>query len=336
MLEGRSKAIIIVIAVTFALSLATVSLRCWVRLRLVRSFGWDDGFMVLAMAFNVSFAICGLVGASFSIGRRLMDLDNPIHDAQMGLLCWYLGQISYILTTTAMRQSIVFLLFRFTFERAHRIALYLVSFFSFAVGMIFLFFTIFQCRPVQFYWHRLTMEGRCLDINMLINIVYFYSSVAAACDLTIGVLPALLIRHLRVSRRTKIGVAIILGIGCVSSAAVLVRIPFLTSLKSVEFLYATYHVSIWSNLEASLGIIAGSLAPLRPLARIIHDAFMSLKSRLHMVKINGIPVVSRQGQKIQLRSYPATDEGTSRGSENRSGVAQGIPSLPDPQTFVVP
>lgn len=48
-LEGRSKAIFVVTTVLFAISFVTVCLRCFVRLKIVRSFGWDDGFMVLAM-----------------------------------------------------------------------------------------------------------------------------------------------------------------------------------------------------------------------------------------------------------------------------------------------
>jgi hypothetical protein len=113
-----------------------------------------------------------------------------------------------------MRQSIVIMLFRFTFDRIHIILLYGISVLSLIVGLIFFFLTIFQCSPVEYYWNRLTMTGHCIDIDILVSIVYFYSAAAAACDLTIGLLPALLIRNLRVTRRTKLGIAVILGIGC--------------------------------------------------------------------------------------------------------------------------
>ncbi|KAL3449888.1 hypothetical protein BJX65DRAFT_294492 [Aspergillus insuetus] len=268
MLEGRSESLVIVIAVMLAVSLTTVCLRCFVRLRITRKFGWDDALMVLAMIFNLAFAICGLIGATFGIGKRMTYFASRPSDHQSALLCWWLGQIFYILATTTMRQSIVILLFRFTLERIHKIVLWTVSILSFVVGIIFLFFTIFQCSPVDYYWKRLTTRGSCIDIDVLTDIVYFYSAVAAACDLTIGLLPAFLIRRLRASIGTKAGIAVILGIGCVASAAVIVRIPFLHSLKSAEFLHATSQVAIWSNIEASLGITAGSLAPLRPLCNL--------------------------------------------------------------------
>jgi len=48
MANGYSEAITVVTAVFLSISLATVLLRCFVRLRVVRAFGWDDTLMVIA------------------------------------------------------------------------------------------------------------------------------------------------------------------------------------------------------------------------------------------------------------------------------------------------
>ncbi|KAL2851666.1 hypothetical protein BJX68DRAFT_265910 [Aspergillus pseudodeflectus] len=319
MLGGRSESLVIVIAVMLAVSLATVCLRCFVRVRITRKFACDDGLMVLAMVFNLAFAICGIVGATFGIGRRRAYFANRADDYQRALLCWWLGQIFYILTTTTMRQSIVILLFRFTLQRIHKIVLWIVSILSLAVGIIFLFFTIFQCSPVDYYWKRLTARGNCIDIDVLIDIVYFYSAVAAACDLTIGLLPAFLIRRLRASLGTKAAIAVILGIGCVASAAVIVRIPFLESLKSEEILHATSQVAIWSNIEASLGITAGSLAPLRPLCRNLSTSCSVLKPKLALARIKSFQL-PRKRRKVEVQSVPATNGAVSHVSDVERGL----------------
>ena len=47
--KGREESIFAVTIVFFALSFITVTLRCFVRLRLVKAFGWDDALMVFAM-----------------------------------------------------------------------------------------------------------------------------------------------------------------------------------------------------------------------------------------------------------------------------------------------
>lgn len=47
--DSRSNAILIVTAVFLGISLTSVLLRCFVRTRVVRAFGWDDIIMLLAM-----------------------------------------------------------------------------------------------------------------------------------------------------------------------------------------------------------------------------------------------------------------------------------------------
>ncbi|KAJ5464335.1 uncharacterized protein N7458_000021 [Penicillium daleae] len=67
-MEG-SDAIIIVAAVFLSISLIAVCLRCFVRLKIVKAFGYDDSLMVMATIFNVGFAICGIVGALYGMGK---------------------------------------------------------------------------------------------------------------------------------------------------------------------------------------------------------------------------------------------------------------------------
>lgn len=49
MVNHNGQSIIAVTGVFLAISFIAVSLRCYVRLRVVKAFGWDDGTMVLAM-----------------------------------------------------------------------------------------------------------------------------------------------------------------------------------------------------------------------------------------------------------------------------------------------
>lgn len=53
-LEDRSLTIFIVTLVFLIVSFIAVALRCFVRLRLVKAFGWDDALMVFAMVCDAS------------------------------------------------------------------------------------------------------------------------------------------------------------------------------------------------------------------------------------------------------------------------------------------
>ncbi|CAG8414264.1 unnamed protein product [Penicillium salamii] len=272
--NGGSNAIIITTTVFLGVSLVTVSLRCFTRLKIAKSFGSDDALMVTAavsnsekvplnysitklkyaQVFNIAFAICGIVGAVYGMGKVPAFLSHRPDDVRRGLLCWWLGQILYVFTCTIARLSIATTFLRLTVERIHSWILYGVMMISTAVGTVFLFFTIFQCRPVAYYWKQSSTEGRCLDINILLGIVYMYSGVAAACDFTLGSLPIFMFWRLQMNRGTKFVVSGILGLACMfvcsacspilelmliigrASIAVIIRIPFLHYAGRPDFL----------------------------------------------------------------------------------------------------
>ncbi|KAI2786128.1 hypothetical protein POX_h09896 [Penicillium oxalicum] len=279
--DSRSKAILIVTSVFLGISLSSVLLRVFVRTRIVRAFGWDDGIMLCAMGLNLAFAVCGIIGTKYGMGRKLLYFAQYPDHLRHALLCWWLGQIFYVITCVVAKISIIITLLRITVDRIHAWILYTAMALAVAVGATFLFFTIFQCNPVPYYWHQgsTSAHGTCINKNTLIAIAYLYSVGAAITDLTIGLLPVALIWNLRMNARTKVAIAGILGIGCIASAAVIVRIPFVHHYKDREVLYNTFQISIWSNVEAGLGITAGCLTTLRPLFRFLRDGSSASRSR---------------------------------------------------------
>ncbi|KAJ5886946.1 uncharacterized protein N7473_009620 [Penicillium subrubescens] len=277
-LEGRSKAIFIVTTIFLGISFIAVCLRCFVRLKLVKAFGWDDALMVFAMGLNVLFALCGITGALYGIGQKSMELLLR-GTMETAMFWWWLGQTSYVWTCAIAKISIAVALLRLTVSRAHTYILWGVIAVTSVIGLVFWFLLTLQCTPVSFFWQRVRLEldptadvhGHCLNLDIIIDMAYAYSVTATCCDFTLGILPVFLVWNLQMNVRTKAALAGILGMGCVASAAVIVRIPYLHDYKDADFLYATSNISIWSNVEASLGIIAGSLVTLRPLFRWFRD-----------------------------------------------------------------
>jgi len=320
--DSRSNAILTVTSVFLGISLTSVLLRCFVRTRVVRAFGWDDIIMLLAMTLNLGFAICGILGAKYGMGRKLLYFVEYPDNLQKALLCWWLGQILYVITCVVAKVSIIITLLRITVDRLHAWILYAAISVATAVGVIFFLFTIFQCSPVSYFWHQgsLTSHGTCINKDTLIAIAYLYSVGAAVTDLTIGLLPVALIWNLRMNQRTKSAIMGILGIGCIASAAVIVRIPYLHKYKDPEFLYNTYQISIWSNVEAGLGITAGCLTTLRPLIRFLRDGSSASRSRNRTPGAGSFPLSSNVAQPgyLSSRSKHERDDGHQlwTGSEN--------------------
>ncbi|KAF4213433.1 hypothetical protein CNMCM5878_010474 [Aspergillus fumigatiaffinis] len=259
--------------VFLCLSFIAVALRCFVRLRLVKAFGWDDGLMVLAMVFNIWFAICGLAGSIAGIGKRFDQFDS-VEDAHTALLheqWWWLGQSAYVWVVATARISIAMLLLRLTVQRRESVVMYSVIGLTATVGLAFWLILTLQCDPVREFWQR-TGRGHCIDTQYVLDIAYLYSATACLCDFTLGLFPVYLLRNLQLSWRTKWAIRVILSMGCIAGAAVAARIPYLPDYQNPDFLYATTGIAISSNIEAGLGITAGSLITLRPLMRWLRDS----------------------------------------------------------------
>ncbi|MCJ1330162.1 hypothetical protein MMC10_006845 [Thelotrema lepadinum] len=135
---------------------------------------------------------------------------------------------------------------------------------SVLTGVVFFFVTIFQCTPVSFFWNR-AQPGTCIDVHILEGLTYLYSSINAINDFTFGLLPVALIYNLQMDRKTKLLLIPILSMGCIASAAILVRMAYVQEFSNPDFLWATVDIAIWSDTEQGLAITAGCLATLRPL-----------------------------------------------------------------------
>ena len=189
-LNGRSTAIFVVTTVFLSISFIAVCLRCFVRLRIIRAFGWDDGLMVFAMvngpglnlrmqSTNRSPGIEHLICAMWhhgclvwnrseigqSVGAR-HDGDRHVcmfytftifyrnNSPANGYQWWWLGQTSYVWVCAIAKISIAMALLRLTITRRHTIIIWAVIAVTTIVGLVFWFMLTLQCQPVSFFWQR--------------------------------------------------------------------------------------------------------------------------------------------------------------------------------------
>ncbi|PWY62083.1 cation-transporting ATPase 4 [Aspergillus eucalypticola CBS 122712] len=250
-----------------AISLLTVSFRCFVRWRMLKAFGWDDTLMVLAMVLDIVLTACAIAGAKDGVGRHLSNF-HSFDEFHHAMLWWWLGQCIYIWASGIAKVSIALALLRLSVHTYQRITLWIVMGASICISLVFWFFMLFQCHPVSKFWER-TGPGNCMSTDTLIRVAYVYSGICAVCDFALGLLPIDLVRQLQTTLTTKIALGATLSLGCVASTAVILRIPCLHYYKDIDFLYSTYSIDIWSFIEVGLGITAGSLVTLRPLFRAV-------------------------------------------------------------------
>ncbi|PYH92397.1 hypothetical protein BO71DRAFT_442471 [Aspergillus ellipticus CBS 707.79] len=269
MAEDRSMEVRAIAAVFLSLAAVTTVLRCYVRLAIVKAFGWDDGIMVVSMLFYAMFSGCMIGGSMYGTGKHLVDLSN--YQRTTAMEYWFLCDIGYALASILCKVSVSIFILRVTIDRTHQIVIGIVGGIVVSAGFIFFIMLLVQCHPLSYFWTRLSSSnlgnGSCINMDVVIAGLYTFSAASALFDMTIGILPILLVRKLKMRRDVKVAVAGLLSMACVASIAVFVRIPYIQTLHSDDFLYATTPIAIWSNIETGLGIFAGSLATLRPLLR---------------------------------------------------------------------
>ncbi|KAF4460971.1 integral membrane PTH11 [Fusarium albosuccineum] len=266
-------------------------LRCYVRVRMVKNFGFDDYCMCAALCSFILFVTSALIGVHYGTGRHHKDLaDDDIKEA---LKWWWWCYMWYCLTMIASKISIGYFLLRITARKLHVWIIYGVMMMTVMTGIVFFFVTLFQCQPISFFWNK-DQKGTCVPVDVIIALTYLYSACSVISDFTCAILPMFLVWKLNMGKKTKLALIPIMGMACVASSAVVVRFAFVKDFKSPDFLSpswscplshfpthtpstapanptsgATVDIAIWSTTEQGLAVTAGSLATLRPLLRLL-------------------------------------------------------------------
>ncbi|KAE8395022.1 hypothetical protein BDV23DRAFT_179010 [Aspergillus alliaceus] len=273
MAENRILEVRTVAEVFLALATVATALRCYVRAVTVKAFGWDDAIMLLALGFFAMFSDCMIGGSRYGTGKHLTALSD--HEKITAMEYWFLCDVAYCLSSILCKISVGIFLLHVTVNKIHRVVIYAVIALAVTFGMMFWILLLAQCTPVQFFWLRLSATNK-VSIDMTVVIVAL-------------VLPVFVVRNLQMRRDLKYAVASVLGMARIASVAVLVRLAYVKTLRNPDFLYATVGIAVWSNVETGLGILAGSLATLRHLPRMLrpgtgrsyhNDHTLNLRSRI--------------------------------------------------------
>ncbi|KPM36352.1 hypothetical protein AK830_g10220 [Neonectria ditissima] len=266
-IENRGPELQAVCYTLLVTAIISTLLRCYVRTRLVKNFGFDDWCMLAALTSFTLFVAFALVGVHYGTGRHRADLDPE--DFKSAMKAWWFCYIWYCISMIMSKISIGYLILRITVRTLDTFIIYGTMLVTLLAGLTFFFVTLFQCRPISFFWNH-DQEGSCVSVDVIMALTYLYSVFSLISDFTCAILPMFLVWSLNMDRRSKIALIPILAMACVASSAVAVRFAYVKDFKNPDFLWSTIDIAIWSTTEQGLAVTAGSLATLRPLLRLIN------------------------------------------------------------------
>ncbi|KAL4813464.1 hypothetical protein BDW67DRAFT_177905 [Aspergillus spinulosporus] len=280
------------VAITFIpVVCMTMALRCYMRAKVIRALGWDDGVMAIALLCYIVHVTCIIRGSFYGLGRKLGP-DTDFQRIAVAVKYMWIAQVGYGLATDLCKISVCLFLMRLTVKPFHTRLLWILLIYTAVHGAYVILVDLVRCRPISYYWNQMTLdprfEGTCITSKQSKIIAYVATGSLLLIDICLGVIiPAMIVWRLQMPKQSKLAVLSILCLTVCATVAIVVRIPYMDGYAASDALCglspcpsrpinppnagtpdAAVDMLIWAYIELSLGIIAGNLATLGPLFRI--------------------------------------------------------------------
>ncbi|KAK5128388.1 hypothetical protein LTR85_003056 [Meristemomyces frigidus] len=243
-------------------------LRVYVRLT-KKVWGYDDWCMCIGFVPFICLTVICLGGPFHGIGVHQATLSEA--EQSKGRLWFFLFEVFFCITIILVKLSIAFMLARIADPmRSYVYALWSASALVTVMNLAALFYIIFQCSPVAYFWDYNIKGAHCNPSTYLADIYYADTAVNIAVDWFCALLPIPLLWNINMNLNSKISVAFLLGLGIFASLSACIRLKYTVNLNnSDDLLYSVGDIVIWGYAENAIGLTVGCLSVLKPLfARI--------------------------------------------------------------------
>jgi hypothetical protein len=154
------------------------------------------------------------VQTSHGGGKHITNLTNPANDLPLWGRAFFIAEIMYLLTLCFAKLSMIALLLRFS-STLRAVTWLLRSTAAVITGLTiaFILWVTFQCKPVESQWDPSVEGGVCASKEAYMISVYILSSVSAATDVIMAVVPVFILRRLEIDVRTRVVAGVTMGLG---------------------------------------------------------------------------------------------------------------------------
>ncbi|OSS48735.1 hypothetical protein B5807_06876 [Epicoccum nigrum] len=246
-----------------------VGLRLWVRVRITKSPGWDDAAMVATLLLFTTYS--GIILAITIRSGQGKQFSRE--DRYLNLVLVQLSEVFYILTTTLLKISLGLFFLRVLTKRWQTITFHSILGISAVYGLFYTLTTLFVCGNPARLADSHVGSRKCLPVGFILSTGYIYGAINVIADWTFVLIPIAILMESDLCRRSKISVSIIMGLGAIGSVSSVLRMVYLEGLlgsqSGASLNPNAVKATIFATAEPGTGIIAASVAVLRPLIRKI-------------------------------------------------------------------
>ncbi|KAE8377969.1 hypothetical protein BDV26DRAFT_304708 [Aspergillus bertholletiae] len=284
-------------------------LRLYTRLYLLKTYGLDDFFCSMGLICAWIFAILSLINIKNGYGMHVWDL-------HLDKLTPFKKQYDlaeediYALGVWFVKTAILLFYLRLNPDKRFRQMTWaILGFVAFYSLLSILIFTL-GCRPVQAMWDVTITDAKCVD---QFSFVYANAAFNVFSDLATLVLPIKLCWSLQTSRRQRMLLMVVFGMGSFCCVIAILRIvTMMPYIHSNDFTHFKVTLANWCMIEINVGIICACLPTMRPLlARCFPRVFSSIdRSNNKNYKGSGGSYALKPRKKVHNWDHLTTLQGT--------------------------
>ncbi|KAL6708725.1 hypothetical protein ACN47E_002421 [Coniothyrium glycines] len=223
--------------------------------------GTDDYMIIAALVFSVLLTLTECQAVVHGYGRRWATLPRG---SRMVARKWFYGaNVIYKVVLMFNKISVVCLYNRIfsVSNKTFRVCCHAMNAWILASGLAFIIATIFQCTPIAAFWDRSIVGFKCFK-----NEPWWisYATTQITTDLVLLAMPVPQILKLSMGRAEKFGLCLIFGTGAfVTFSSIFRATTIAASASDPDPTWGPIPATIWSVIEANIGIVCSCLPMLR-------------------------------------------------------------------------
>ncbi|KAI4221799.1 MAG: hypothetical protein L6R36_006633 [Xanthoria steineri] len=298
--------------VTVSAAFVTVLARCYTKFFLLKSRGWDDYTIIMALCVAIGRTACDCVQRyRFGGGRHTWDIPPEWLNGYVTMLA--VDGYLYVVAITLAKASLLLFLYRiFHVDRRFRIAAWVVGGMLGIWATVTVFLAIFACRPVKASWNlklRMDPKTKCEPKSWDVENIYGFCNIIT--DFALIIMPLPLVWRMQMDRKKKIGVALVFASGVFIFGVAIARQYHLYNPSGHgDPSRSIVETKIWMALEVNLAIIIACLPALTPLFKrvpLLASLIPSIRSKFS------------QASAMQRRPWPQKLSGPHHDDVERDG-----------------
>ncbi|KAK3314369.1 hypothetical protein B0H66DRAFT_504351, partial [Apodospora peruviana] len=269
--ETNGPRIVISLSIITSVSLVMMVLRFFCKARYSKKFGWDDHLLSASWICLLTYSALTIVAVNNGIGRRRALI--PPANLSTALQLLYVGRFFGIIALAVSKSSFAVTLLYLSRNPWQRAVIWFILVSLNLVMWVCGLSLFFQCWPVRKAWD-LDAPGTCWDSRVQVNIGIGAGAYSAAMDFGLAVFPTILIWHLQMGKREKLGVLLAMSLGVFAGITAIVKSYYITGTarSNADFTFSSADLLIWSGSETAVTIMAASVPFLRLIVKEVSDS----------------------------------------------------------------